>query len=113
MSWITEGWKRIRSLGRRTAFERGLDEEIQFHIDQQTEKNRRAGMDPDDARRQAFRKFGGTMRVKESARDEVRPALLEDSIRDLRHGVRVLRRAPGFTAVNVAPRYASRKCFKS
>jgi putative ABC transport system permease protein len=34
----------------------------------------------------------------ESTRDETRPALLEDSVRDLRHGARLLRRAPGFTA---------------
>jgi putative ABC transport system permease protein len=98
MSWITEGWKRIRSVGRRHALESGLDEEIRFHLDRQTEKNRRAGMTPDEARRQALLKFGGVERVKESTRDEVRPALLEDSVRDLRHGVRVLRRAPGFTA---------------
>jgi putative ABC transport system permease protein len=43
-------------------------------------------------------KFGGIERFKESARDEIRPAILEDSIRDIRHGVRVMRRAPGFTA---------------
>jgi putative ABC transport system permease protein len=98
MRWITEGWKRIQSAGRRHALESGLDEEIRFHIDQQTEKNRRAGMSPDEARRQALVTFGGRERVKESTRDEIRSALLEDSLRDLRHGVRVLRRAPGFTA---------------
>jgi hypothetical protein len=35
-----------------------------FHIDQQTEKNRRAGMDADEARRQAVIKFGGVERIK-------------------------------------------------
>ena len=55
-------------------------------------------MSPDEARRQALLKFGGVERVRESTRDEIRPALLEDSVRDLRHGARVLRRAPGFTA---------------
>jgi putative ABC transport system permease protein len=98
MKWITEEWKRIRSIGRRRAIESGLDEEIRFHLDQQTEKNRRAGMSPEEARRQAFVQFGGLERVKESTRDEVQPALLEDSVRDVRHGLRVLRRAPGFTA---------------
>ena len=98
MKWITESWHWIRSIGRRHTLERGLDEEIRFHIDQQTEKLRRAGMSPDEARRQALRKFGGWERVKESTRDEIRPALLEDSLRDLRHGARLLRRAPGFTA---------------
>ena len=93
-----EGWRWIRSIGRRHALERGLDEEIRFHIDQQTEKNRRAGMRPDEARRQALIKFGGLEGVKERTRDEIRPALLEDSVRDIRHGLRVLRRAPGFTA---------------
>ena len=98
MRWITEGWKRIQSAARRHALESGLDEEIRFHIDQQTEKNRRAGMSPDEAKRQALVKFGGLERVKESTRDEIRSALLEDSVRDLRHGIRVLRRAPAFTA---------------
>ena len=55
-------------------------------------------MRPDEARRQALLKFGGLERARESTRDEIRPALLEDSVRDLRHGARVLRRSPGFTA---------------
>jgi putative ABC transport system permease protein len=98
MRWITESWKRLCSLGRRDAFESRLDEEIRFHVDQQTEKNLRVGMNPEDARRHALLKFGGLEYTKEAARDEVRPGLLEDSLRDLRHGWRVLRRAPGFTA---------------
>ncbi len=103
MSWITESWKRIRSIGtRRDALERGLDEEIRFHLDHQTEKNRRTGMSPDEARRQAFVRFGGLERTKESTRDEIRPALVEDSMRDLRYGFRALWRAPAFTAAALA-----------
>ncbi len=98
MRLITDSWKWIRSIGRRRSLETGLDEEIRFHIDQQTEKNLRAGMTPDAARRQALIKFGGLEGVRESTRDEIRPALLEDSVRDVRHGLRGLRRAPGFTA---------------
>ena len=102
MRWITESWVRIRSLFRRSTIEDGLSEEFRFHIDQQTEKYRRGGMSPDEARRRALLRFGGLEGVKESARDELRPALLEDSGRDIRHGVRVLRRAPGFTASALA-----------
>ena len=103
MSWITESWKRIRSVGKhRDALESGLDDEMQFHLDRQTEKNRRAGMSPDEARRQAFVRFGGLERAKESTRDEIRPALLEDSVRDLRYGFRALWRAPAFTAAALA-----------
>ena len=58
-SGLKEGWRRIRSLPAVDAIESGLDEEIRFHIDQQTEKNVRAGMSPDEARRQALIKFGG------------------------------------------------------
>jgi putative ABC transport system permease protein len=99
MSWIGESWHRIRSLVGRATPESGLDEEIRFHIDQQTEKNLRAGMTPVEARRQAFVKFGGTERTKESMRDAFRPALAEDALRDLRYGARALRRSPGFAAV--------------
>ena len=55
-------------------------------------------MSPDEARRQALLRFGGVVRVKEETRDEIRPALLEDSMRDVRFGARMLWRAPGFTA---------------
>jgi putative ABC transport system permease protein len=99
MSWIGESWHRLRSVFRRDRIERGLDEEIRFHIDQQTEKNLRAGMAPAEARRQALIKFGGTERIKEHTRDEFRPLLLEDFVRDLRYGARALLRAPGFTVV--------------
>jgi hypothetical protein len=39
--------------------------------------------------------------VKEQTRDEFRPALVEDFLRDLRYGARVLRRAPGFALVAI------------
>jgi putative ABC transport system permease protein len=98
MAWIAKTWNRIRSIGRRGALEQRLDEEMRFHLDQQTEKNRRAGMESDVARRQALVRFGGVEQTREHTRDEIRSALVEDSVRDVRQGFRVLRRAPGFTA---------------
>jgi putative ABC transport system permease protein len=99
---LSQAWQWLRSILRRGALEGGLDEELQFHLDQQTEKFVRAGMSPDEARRQARLRFGGVSRVQEETRDEIRPALLDDSIRDIRYGARVLRRAPGFTAAALA-----------
>src|SRR5262245_37995152 len=99
MRWIAESWRRLRSLARRDDLEVGLDQEIRFHIERQTEKNLRAGMTPVEARRQAHLKFGGVERVKESTRDEFRPVLVQDSLLDLRCAVRALRRAPVFTLV--------------
>ncbi|HVH88539.1 MAG TPA: ABC transporter permease, partial [Terriglobales bacterium] len=101
MRVIIESWRRLYSIIRRNALERGLDEEIRFHIDQQTEKNLHAGMNPDEARRQAVLNFGGQESVRERTREEFGPALLEDAARDVRQGVRLLRRAPGFTAAAI------------
>ena len=99
---LAQAWRWIRSMVRRDALERGLDEELQFHIDQQTEKNVRDGMTPGEARRRAVLRFGGVARAQEETRDQIRPALLDDSIRDIRFGARVLWRAPGFTLAALA-----------
>jgi len=99
MGRLIEGWRRVRSLRRRDGLETGLDEEIRFHVDRQTEKNLRAGMAADEARRQALIKFGGVDRAKESTRDQFRAASIEDFLRDIRYGARALLRAPGFTIV--------------
>lgn len=102
MESFTEQLRRFRSMFRRSRLEDGLSDEIRFHIDQQTEKNIRAGLDPAEARRQAFVRFGGVERVKEQARDEFRPSRLEDFLRDLRYGARVLRRARTFAFIAIA-----------
>jgi putative ABC transport system permease protein len=97
MRTLVELWRWLRSLRQRSAVEAGVDDEIRFHVEQQTEKNLRAGMAPDEARRQALIRFGGPQAVTESIRDEFRAAAFEDLVRDVRYGARALRRAPGFT----------------
>jgi putative ABC transport system permease protein len=93
--------RRLRTLGRRRELEDRLDDEIRFHVEQQTEKNRRAGMTSDEARRQALIRFGGVEQVRERTRDEFRAAPIENLARDVRYGLRSLRRHPGFTAMAV------------
>ena len=44
MRWIAAWWRQLCALTRLRSLERGLDEEIGFHLDRQTEKNRLAGM---------------------------------------------------------------------
>ncbi|HEX5234822.1 MAG TPA: ABC transporter permease [Silvibacterium sp.] len=76
-----------------------VDEELQFHIDRQTEANVAAGLSPAEARRQAAIAFGS----REGARDQCREQRpiwpLESLLRDFRYGLRGLGRNPGFTAV--------------
>ena len=73
-----------------------LREELEFHLEQQIAKNIRAGMTPDEARRNALIRFGGVERAREAARDQVRGAWVRDLIRDMRIGFRSLGRAPTF-----------------
>lgn len=99
MRWMREASWRVRWLGRRKKLEHGLAEEMRFHVDQQIEKNLHAGLDVQEARRQALIMFGGVENSKERARDEFRLTSLEDVLRDLRHGLRALRRTPSFTVI--------------
>ncbi|MBA2304579.1 MAG: hypothetical protein H0W08_18380 [Acidobacteria bacterium] len=60
---MKEMLRRLKSFATRARVEQGLDAEIRFHIERQTAKYVRAGMDPAEARRQAFIKFGGVARA--------------------------------------------------
>jgi hypothetical protein len=97
MRGVMAGWRWLRSFWQRNELERGLDEEMRFHVDRQTEKHLRAGLAPDEARRRALVEFGGLELAKEHTRDQFRAAFIEDGLRDLRHGGRALARTPGFT----------------
>jgi predicted permease len=82
--------------------ERQLDAELQFHIDRQVADNLRAGMSPEEARRNANLKFGGLEQLKEDCRDVRRTRWLETVVQDVRFALRLLRRSPGFSLVAVA-----------
>ena len=96
-TWLAELRGRARALFRRGAVERGLAEEIGFHLEMETEANIRRGMSPEEARRTARVAFGGVERVREDHRDARGTRLLDDALADLRYAVRWLARSPGFT----------------
>jgi predicted permease len=89
------------ALFRRGRVEEELDEEVRFHLEMEIEKNLRAGMTPEEARRVARLRFGGVEQVKEEVREESGVRWLEDVLMDLRYAARQLRRNPAFTAVAV------------
>jgi hypothetical protein len=61
--------KRVRVLLRKDAVAREVEEELLFHLELETEKNLRAGMSPEEARRQARLAFGGVERVRAEVHD--------------------------------------------
>ena len=73
-----------------------LQEELQFHLEQQIAKNIRRGMTPEAARRDALIRFGGVEPAREAARDQVRGAWVRDLFRDMRVGFRSLGRVPSY-----------------
>ena len=91
-------WLKLRSLLSRPAAERELDDELRFHLEMETEANLRRGMAPGDARREAYRRFGGVERFKEQARDVRGTRWAEDVVRDTRLSARSLARSPSFAA---------------
>jgi predicted permease len=91
----------LRSLFRRQAADRELDDELRYHLDLKTEENMARGMTSEEARRQARIALGGVEQVKEQIRDARTGAWLGALFQDLRFGLRMLRNNPGFTAVAI------------
>ena len=86
-----------------------VDEELDLHLALRAERNIALGMSPDEARRDALRRFGDVSRVRYELVDHdqrrhtsrERVELMADLVQDLRFGWRTLRRAPAFTAAAI------------
>jgi putative ABC transport system permease protein len=92
---------RVRSLLKGTALDAELDEELRYHVDRQTDELVSQGVSPGEARTMALRAIGGIERRKDEMRDQRGVSLVEDVGRDLRFGLRQLRRQPGFAVTAI------------
>jgi predicted permease len=97
--------RKLRRFARRLIFwtrvqrdEERLRAEIDEHLASQTEENLRAGLSPEEARRQAVMKFGAVEAIKEDYRDQRSLPFAEALLHDARYALRGLRRSPAFTA---------------
>lgn len=97
MVWARRIWLRLQTLFRRDRGAKQLDDEMQFHLEQQVAENIAGGMSPEEARYAAMRTFGNPTFLKEETRDTWGWIWLEQIAQDLRYGLRQLGRSPGFT----------------
>src|SRR5260221_14606832 len=88
---------RLLGLFRKERLERDLDDELAFHLQMEIAENLRQGMSEEAARSAAARRFGNMARLKEPYRETHALPALEVLWQGLRHGRRMLRRAPGFS----------------
>ncbi len=90
---------RCAGLFRKEQGSREFAEEMESHILAHVDDNLRLGMSAEEARRQALIKLGGMQQVKENYQQRRSQPVLETLWSDIRFGLRMLRKNPGFTAV--------------
>lgn len=90
---------RLRSLFRRREVDRELDEEMQYHLERRIEAEKAKGLSAEDARYAALRAMDGMTQRKEECRQARGISAVESTMQDIRYGLRVLGKSPGFTAV--------------
>jgi putative ABC transport system permease protein len=94
--------QRIKSLFRSDHMADEFALEIESHIEMKTEANVAAGMSSKEARRSAMVQFGSLNDYREQMHSVWVPRWLEQTIQDVQHSARSLKRNSGFVAVVVA-----------
>ena len=89
----------FRNLFRKRAIERALDDELRSTLEALMQEKMEHGLSQSAARREALMEIGGIEQVKEGVRAVRAGQFVEGLARDIRYGLRQLRRNRSFTAV--------------
>ncbi len=90
-------WMRLIGLLHPGRAEEEFRAELESHIVMHTEEGIRAGLSPEEARRQALLQLGGAEQTRQAHRDRRTLPWLENLLRDIRYALRGFRRNPVFT----------------
>src|SRR6185437_408071 len=92
---------RLSSLFNKQDSERELADELESNLQLHIDEKIRAGMSPEDARRDALIKLGGVEQVKEGYREQRGVRWLETLAQDVRFGMRMLAKHRAFTTIAI------------